>query len=402
MDAIANPYTPNAGTRPKELAGRDAEIEAFRVLVARLKRGNPEKSQILTGLRGVGKTVLLNAFHDHAEAEGFVPIQHELTPETDIAELLAREARYAFGLLKPSARVASAIKTGLSRLSSFTVTDPSGYEFGVGVAKPSEDALARDFGEIFTQLGVAAQDKGVGVIFLLDEIQFIGEVPFRAIIAGLHRAAQRNLPITLAGAGLPQVPRLAGEAKSYAERLFDFPKLGHLDEEAARAALAVPAKEEGVEWTEEAVARVVELTEGYPFYLQEFGKHIWNVAGASPITLDDVDKAEPVAQRALDRGIYQVRIQRANPGERDYLRAMAELGRGPYRSGDVAKKLGKTVSGVSTVRQSLMEKGLIYATELFGYLDFTIPMFDQFMRRFMPFTSPATGTGKIPKRKPRE
>jgi AAA ATPase domain len=393
MDPIKNPYTPGAGTRPSELAGRGEEIESFKILLARLRAGRSEQSQIVTGLRGVGKTVLLNTFENHAEHAGYHTVFRELTQESSLPELLAMDVQRLLRELKLSAKLANAVRAGLSTLSAFKLTDPNGFELSIDVRKPSEQRLTDDFVELFLQLGHAAKAKKVGIAFFMDEIQFVNEEEFRALISALHRAAQKQLPLTLAAAGLPQIPRLAGEARSYAERLFRFPRIGALEESAAQAALVVPAEREGARYEDEAVTRALELTQGYPFYLQEFGKHIWNLAPTSPITRANVDDAAPRAEESLDRGIYEVRIQRATVKERRYLRAMAELGAGPYKAGSVASAMGTATTALSTVRQKLLDRGLIYATEDYGYVDFTVPRFDEFMRRHMPFRrSPARTT----------
>lgn len=392
MDPIRNPYTPGAGTRPAELAGRDREIENFKILLARLLEGRPDQSQIITGLRGVGKTVLLNAFEDLAENAGYLTTFRELTQETSVPELIARDAQRLLRDLKLTAKVAEAVRAGLSTLSVFKLTDPHGFELSIDIKKLEEQHLTDDLIELFLQLGRAAAGKKVGIAFFFDEIQFIKEQEFRALISALHRAMQKQLPVTLAAAGLPQIPRLAGEARSYAERLFQFPRIGALDEPASRAALVVPAEREAATYEEQAIERTLELTQGYPFYLQEFGKHIWNLAQSSPITVRDVDAAAPRAEESLDRGIYEVRVQRATVKERRYLRAMAELGRGPYKVGAVAKAMGSTTTALSTVRQKLLDRGLIYATEDYGYIDFTVPRFDEYMRRHMPFKA-ATSRG---------
>jgi AAA ATPase domain len=398
VDPIKNPYTPGAGTPPSELAGRDAEIEAFRILLARLRAGRPEQSQIISGLRGVGKTVLLNTFENHAESAGYLTAFRELTQETSLAELLAKDVQRLLRELKLSARVATAVRAGLSTLTAFKLTDPSGFELSIDVRRHSEQRITDDFVALFLQLGSAAKQKDVGIAFFIDEVQFIKEHEFRALISALHRTAQKQLPVTLAAAGLPQIPRLAGEARSYAERLFQFPRIGALDESAARAALVIPAEREGARYEQQAVERALELTQGYPFYIQEFGKHIWNLAPASPITQADVDLAGPRAEESLDRGIYEVRIQRATVKERQYLRAMAELGGGPYKAGAVAAAMGSTTTALSTVRQKLLDRGLIYATEDYGYVDFTVPRFDEFMRRHVPFrpsaAKPRQGRGR--------
>ena len=238
-----------------------------------------------------------------------------------------------------------------------------------------EGTIAGDLSELFLQLGGAVASKGSGVVFLLDEVQFVGEIEFRSLISALHRATQKNVPITVAAVGLPQIPRLTGEARSYAERLFTFPAIASLSEGDARAALVEPARHQQVDYEEGAVALALAWTLGYPFYIQQLGKHAWNLAKATPITRQDVAAAIPVAQRALDTRIYEVRIQRATREERRYMRAMAELGEGPYRSGQVAAKLGRRTTEVSMARQHLIDKGLAYATEDYGHVDFTVPRF---------------------------
>jgi AAA ATPase domain len=392
MDPIKNPYTPGAGTRPTELAGRDEEIENFKILLGRLRAGRPEQSQIITGLRGVGKTVLLNTFEDHAESAGYLTAFREMTQETSLPELLAKDTQRLLRDLKLSAKLADAVRAGLSTLSAFKLTEPNGFELSIDVKKLQEQRLTDDLIELFLQLGRAANERRAGIAFFLDEIQFVKQHEFRALISALHRAMQKQLPLTLAAAGLPQIPRLAGEARSYAERLFRFPYIGALDERAATSALVVPAEREGATYVEGAVQRTLELTQGYPFYLQEYGKHIWNLAPSSPITEGDVETAAPRAEESLDRGIYEVRIQRATVKERRYLRAMAELGAGPYRVGAVAKAMGSTTTALSTVRQKLLDRGLIYATEDYGHVDFTVPRFDEFMRRHMPFKAAPSRT----------
>jgi hypothetical protein len=389
MDPIANPYTPNAGSRPHELAGRNRELEQFRVLVGRLKRGETEQSMIIRGLRGVGKTVLLNAFEDHAESEGFITYYHELTPDTGLISQIARDAQSALARLKLTTRAAARVRGALDHLATIRLTGPEGIGLAVDLRKADEGTIAGDLAELFLALGSAAEDKGSGVIFLLDEVQFAKEVEYRALISGLHRATQKNMPISATAAGLPQIPRLTGQARSYAERLFTFPVIAGLYEQDARAALVEPARRLGVDYQRGAVAQALEWTRGYPFYIQQLGKHAWNLAERSPITAGDVDAATPVAQAALDTSIYEVRIQRATAEERRYMRAMADLGEGPYRSGMVAEKLARKTSEVSMTRQHLIDKGLIYATEDYGHIDFTVPRFDEFMRRHIAYRAPA-------------
>jgi AAA ATPase domain len=388
VDPVKNPYTPNAGSRPPELAGRDAELEQFRILIARLNGGQTEQSIIAKGLRGVGKTVLLNAFEDMAESEGFLTYYHELTDESSLVEELARDTERALGMLRLSERLAQKVRDGLAHLKTIRLTGPEGIGIEVDLRRASEGTVTADLTDLFLELGAAAKEKERGVIFFLDEIQFVDEMHYRALISALHRCNQKRLPISAAAAGLPQIPRLTGEARSYAERLFDFPTIANLDSGAATAALVEPARAQGVTYADDAAELALEWTEGYPFYIQQIGKHAWNQAASSPITREDVEEALPAAQAALDRAIYEVRIQRATANERKYMRAMAELGEGPYRSGAVARKLGQASTALSTVRQRLIDKGLLYATEEYGYIDFSVPRFAEFMRRHMPFQAP--------------
>jgi hypothetical protein len=370
------------------LAGRDAELRQFEVLIGRLKRGFSDQSMVVKGLRGVGKTVLLNAFENQAESGGFLPYYHELTPESVLAREIARDAEKALTRLSLAERIGSKVREALGHMRTIRFTGPEGFGLEIDLKGADEGALTSDLTDLFLQLGEAAKSKERGVVFLLDEVQFADEVHFRAMISALHRATQRSLPITVAAAGLPQIPRLTGEARSYAERLFTFPTIGNLGDEAATAALTEPARQNSVEFAAAAVARAIEWTAGYPFFIQQLGKHAWNAAEKSPITLEDVDAAIPTAQEALDSSLYEVRVQRATPAERRYMRAMAELGSGPYRSGAVASKLAQSSAALSQLRDRLITKGLIYATEDYGYIDFSVPLFDEFMRRYMGYRAP--------------
>jgi hypothetical protein len=332
--------------------------------------------------------VLLNAFEDQAEARDFLTYYHELTPDSSLVEALARDAENALGRLKLGQRAGQRVREVLGGMKAITLSGPMDFSLQVDLREASEGTITADLTELFLELGKAARDKGRGVAFFLDEVQFIDAVQYRSMISALHRATQKSLPIVVAAAGLPQIPRLSGEARSYAERLFDFPTIAYLAESDARDALIGPAGRLGVEYAEDAVEAVLKWTEGYPFFIQQLGKHAWNLADASPIELGDVEQALPFAQQALDRSLYEVRIQRATDNERRYMRAMAELGDGPYRSGAVAGKLGKSPAAVSVVRQNLLIKGLAYSTEKYGYIDFTVPRFADYMRRLMPFRRP--------------
>jgi hypothetical protein len=220
-------------------------------------------------------------------------------------------------------------------------------------------------------------------VVFLDELQYVEEPQLEALITALHRCAQRELPVTLVGAGLPQLRGLTGRAKSYAERLFDFPEVGPLPPAAARLALTRPVEAEGARFDDRAVARIVELTEGYPYFLQEWGKHSWEVADASPITVEDVAAATQLAVAALDESFFRVRFDRLTPAEKRYLRAMADLGPGPHRSGDIAERLGRKVTAMAPLREQLIAKGMIWSPS-HGDTAFTVPLFDAFMRRIMP------------------
>ena len=313
---------------------------------------------------------------------------HELVPGSSLVADIARDAQAALNRLQLSARAVKAIRTALSQMMTIKLSGPAGIELSVDLRKADEGAISRDLSELFLQVGAVAAEKETGVVFLLDEVQFVNVVEYRSVITALHRATQKEMPITVVAAGLPQIPRLTGEARSYAERLFSFPVIADLKEPDARAALVEPARQQGVDYEEDAVARALAWTHGYPFYIQQLGKHAWNNARVSPISLADVEAAMPAAQAALDTSIYEVRIQRATDQERRYMRAMAELGDGPYRSGVVAAKLGRRTPEVSMIRQKLIDKGLVYATEDYGHVDFTVPLFNEYMAHHMPYRPP--------------
>src|SRR6266511_2169176 len=332
IDPIRNPYTPGAGSRPPALTGRDQEIEAFRVLLARLKLGRPEKSMLITGLRGVGKTVLLNTFEAIAEEQGFRTAKAEITHETEFRPLVARLARRALLAISPAKRMKQRARRAAAIFKAFTLRTPYGLEIGVDVeamlGRGDSGDLSDDLSDLFLALGEAAKEHETGVVFLLDEIQFLDRPELEALIAALHQVAQRELPLTLTGAGLPQLPALTGAAKSYAERLFRFPTIDRLDEQAARAALELPARAEDVDYERPATDRILALSEGYPYFLQEYGKHVWNVAAGPTITRNDVERAHDLVQLELDESFFQVRVGRATKAQLAYLAAMASLGAG--------------------------------------------------------------------------
>ncbi|MHB1539303.1 MAG: AAA family ATPase [Solirubrobacteraceae bacterium] len=388
IDPIANPYAPGAGSRPPALTGRDEEIDAFRILLGRLSAGRSEKSLLITGLRGVGKTVLLNTFQEIAEEAGFRTAKSEITHYSEFRPLVARLARRALLSVSPASRMRERARRAAAVFKAFTLRTADGLEIGLDVealiGRGDSGDLGEDLSDLFVALGEAAAEHETGVVFLLDEVQFLARGELEALIAALHQVSQRELPLTLAAAGLPQLPALTGTAKSYSERLFRFPSIDRLSDRAARDALELPAGAARVAYERQAIDRILELTDGYPYFLQEYGKHVWNVAGGPKITLSDVDRAHDLVQAELDESFFQVRIGRASQTELDYLSAMADLGDGPYRSGDIAAKLGRSgTASVGPTRSRLIEKGLIYGPS-YGLTEFAVPHFEEFLRRCFP------------------
>lgn len=388
MDAVSNPYAPGAGTRPPALVGRDPQMEDMDVALRRLLRGRDGRSQLLTGLRGVGKTVLLNEFEDIAERVGFAHEHIEITEDGNLPLRLVGAMRVALLRLDSVKRIGVAVKRVLGILRAFSLTLPDGSMIRIdvdAVAGPADTGdLSMDIAGLFVEVGKLARDHDTGVLLTIDEIHYVPLPVYAALIVGLHRANQLGLPITVAGAGLPSLPALTGEAKSYAERMFDFPTIGALKREAADQALIEPATEEGVSWDMEALDLVWDITKGYPYFIQEFGKQAWLAAlGPGAVTPEDVHRAVPVATAQLDEGFFAVRTGKLPNNEKRYLRAMAELSPGPVKSSAVAGLLGKTTNQLGPVRDSLIKRALCYSPA-WGDIDFTVPLFDEYMRRWMP------------------
>jgi len=386
MDPLLNPYRPGAGTTPPALVGRDELINEFGVSMRRTLAGKPGKSMMPIGLRGVGKTVLLNTFIEMSTHEGF-EIAYIEAPETgNFPTLLAAKLRRVLLSLQHGP-VSRSVNKALAVLKSFTLTLPDGASIRIEpepfVGLGDSGILAEDVTDLLVATGEAANSREQGVLIAVDEVQYLGSEELAAAIVAIHRTTQLDLPVMLAGAGLPQLPGLAGDAKSYAERLFEFPAIGPLPREDTEAALVVPARDQGVEIEPEALARLVEESGGYPYFIQEWGKHAWNQAGDAVITADDVAAAEPLVTAALDRDFFRVRLDRLTQKEREYLRAMAELGPGPHRSGDIAAQLGVRVESVAPRRSILIKKGMVYSPA-HGDTAFTVPLFDEFIRRVMP------------------
>jgi hypothetical protein len=381
-----NPYTPNAGARPPALVGRDGEMQAFEVLLDRLRRGHTEQSMLVTGLRGVGKTVLLGEFERRARGREWVTIDAEITKNLDFGPRMGQLARRALFEVAPrerwkergrrAARVLKSFQLTVS--SSGTITASLDAEALEGIA--DSGSLGDDLTDLFVALGEAAQEQGSGIVFLFDEVQFLTTMEFEALIAALHKSVQRQLPLTLVGAGLPQLPRLAGEAKSYAERLFHFPSIGELPWTEASRALIEPASSLGVGYDDEAVSAIVDYTQGYPYFLQEYGKIVWDLTPEPPIAIEHVRTAQEAVEAKLDANFFRVRAERTTPLELRYLRAMAELGSQPQQAKEVAAMLGRTSEQLGPTRSRLIDKGLLY-TPGHGLAAFTVPQFDRYLRR---------------------
>ena len=390
MDPIRNPYSPGAGSQPPELAGRDELREMIRIALERIRAGRPAKSVLMVGLRGAGKTVLLDRIRDDAEESGIQTLRVEAPESRSLPAILAPQLRQALLRLSRNEQAKDLAQRALRGLAGFAKALKVKYQdIEVGFDFEPEPGLAdngdleHDLQALLEATGLAAKKAGTALAMFVDELQYVEEAELAALITALHRAAQHRLPIVLVGAGLPQLRGRMGEAKSYAERLFDFPQVGPLTPLAARIAIAKPAEDEGVKVNEDALKCIIQKTQGYPYFLQEWGKHTWDTATNSPITLRDVEIASTAAIAALDESFFRVRFDRLTPSEKKYLRAMAEIGPGPHRSGDIAEKLGREVTSLGPTRNQLIAKGMIWSPS-HGDTAFTVPMFDEFMRRIMP------------------
>ena len=390
MNPIKNPFSPGAGSPPPELAGRAPVLEQARILLGRVMIGKSEKSLMLTGLRGVGKTVLLNEVRRMAQESGYRTVLVEAHEEKALGPLIAAPLKAVFYDLDRIAQTGDRVKRGLRVLRSFLgglKVKVGELEIGLDIdpetgAADSGD-IEIDLPNVFEALGEAAKEKKTAVAILIDEIQYLSQKELGAIIMAMHRMQQRQLPVVLLGAGLPVLPGLAGESKSYAERLFAFPDIGALSEADSNQAISEPAIQGGVTLTAAALTETYRLTKGYPYFIQEWGYQMWNLAVSSPIDLELVQSAADSVVRRLDQNFFRVRFDRLTPGEKNFLRAMAQLGSGAIRSGDIANCLGVKVNSIGPVRSKLIKKGMIYSPA-YGDMAFTVPLFDEFMKRAMP------------------
>ena len=391
MDNLDNPYTPNAGASPEALIGRDDQTASFEVLLRRLQRGRSEQSMIITGLRGVGKTVLLNRFEQIAREAGWEVVEFEASKHDDtrFRQTIFSQLKSALLRLSPRARWTAHGRRAAEVLSAFAVSvDQQGTWSMSWDIPPAEGLgdhgdLGMDLTDVLTSIGEVAAEQGKGIVVLIDEVQFLATTQLEALIQAIHKTVQRRLPVTFVGAGLPQIAELAGDAKSYAERLFKFPKIDSLDATDARKALIEPAAAEGAAYDADAVDLAVEITHGYPYFIQELGYQVWTVAQNNRITREDVQLAQDAYESKLDSSFFRVRLDRATPLQTAYMRAMAELGPEPQKAADVARLLERDSTQLGPTRAELIEMGLLY-TPVHGYAAFTVPDFDKFMIRAVP------------------
>ena len=393
MKALTNPYTPNAGAEPQAVVGRDDQLESFDLLLARITAGRTEQSMIITGLRGVGKTVLLGQFRTKALGKDWVVVELEVSKndETEFRRDIATRLRSALFELSPKAKWTDRFQHAAAVLKSFTVSVDAAGTWSAGLDVEAAEGfadhanLALDLTDVMLAVGNAAAERKRGVVLLFDEVQFLSKQQLEAVIEALHKMVQRKLPITMVGAGLPQIAELAGDAKSYAERLFKFPAIGVLSPDDEGAALVRPAQDEDVDYTAEALDEAVQITGGYPYFLQELGYAVWTVAEGPTITREDVIAAVPGYEAKLDESFFRVRLDRATELQRAYLRAMAQLGPDPQKASIVAEVMGpeRTSENLAPTRAELINMGLLYTPE-HGYAAFTVPHFDRFIMRAIP------------------
>ena len=385
MDPYRNPFAPGAGSRPPELAGRDDILKTAKIAFGRALLGRNARSMMLLGLRGTGKTVLLNEIGRIAEGQGYFISKIEAPEHQSLARLLYPEMRKvlrALSTIEAAKQLAMRGLKGLRGFASIFKIEVAGAEIGIepepGLADSGD--LQFDLPDLFTALGKAAQAGNKGWVLLIDEVQYLSEPDLSALIVAIHRMSQEGLPVIMVGAGLPQIARLAGEAKSYAERLFLFPGVDALDKASAGQAVEKPIVDEDATISPDALAEIVTRTQGYPFFLQEWSSKAWDNADGPEITKQDVDNAYTETIASLDDGFFRVRLDRLTPKETEFVEVMATLGDGPYAMNDIAKILGKKLSSLGPVRANTISKGMIYSTE-HGFLDFSVPLFAEFMRR---------------------
>lgn len=392
MDPRKNPFNPGAGSQPPELTGRDAILESADVAIDRVRHGRSAQGQILVGLRGVGKTVLLNRIYSMAESQGVKAVLMEANEGRTLASMLLPPLRQILFSLDAMANTSEKVKRGLRVFRSFITglkakVGELELEFGSDLERGTADSgdLASDLSELLLAVAEAAQDRGTAVVICIDELQYLSVKEFGALIMAIHKVTQRSLPMLLVGAGLPQILALVGKSKSYAERLFTYPSIGPLEREDALAALQRPVEAEGASFEAAALELILKQTEGYPYFIQEWGKEAWNSSHGPVITANEITRANESILQTLDKNFFRVRFDRLTPNEKRYLRGLAALGQGPQRSGNVAEQLGVTTKSLGPIRDSLIKKGMIYSPT-HGDAAFSVPLFGEFMIRVMPET----------------
>ena len=392
MNPVQNPFAPGAGTQPPELAGRETILSDAKTSLERLRIGRPIRSQILVGLRGVGKTVLLNRIREMAHESSVEAILVEAHEEKSLPALLIPPLRKILLRLDARENISEKTKRGLRVLRSFIgkfktrikVGELAEIELGVDPEHGTADSgdLESDLGDLLLAVAEAAQERGAQICLLIDELQYLTETELSGLIMALHQVSQRNLPFMMVAAGLPLILGLTGRSKSYAERLFAFPPVGALNDAASRSALQAPAEAHGVRFTDQALDSIILRTERYPYFLQQWAYESWNIAPSSPITLEHVTTATDRAIAQLDDSFFRVRFDRLTKREKDYLFAMVAVGGHQQRSGDIADKLNVKASSIGPLRSSLIAKGMIYSPS-HGDNAFTVPLFDGFLKRQM-------------------
>jgi AAA ATPase domain len=390
MDRVDNPFAPGAGTRPPALVGRDKVLENARIALERVKGRRHSKSFLLVGLRGVGKTVLLNEIQKSADQLGYKSVLIEAPENKRLPALLLPYLRQILLALDRFENISEKVRRGMRVLTAFAKSVHLKYgdaeiSFGIPAENGTADTgdLEQDLPELLVAVAEAGESRGVPIAIFIDEMQYLNEAELSALIMAVHKISQHNLPMLLIGAGLPQLVGLTGKSKSYAERLFDFPIVGPLTGEDARNALQVPVKKYGISFDEDALNEIVDLTKGYPYFIQVWGYYSWDIAEFSPIGIDVIKGIRSTVIQYLDDNFFRVRFDRLTPRERDYMRAMAELGSDAHRSGDIADVLGIHVQSAAPLRSGLIKKGMIYSPS-HGDTAFTVPLFDSYMKRIMP------------------
>jgi len=385
---IINPYTPGAGLVPNYLAGRDNTIEEAKEVISYVAHGYPTRSIVYYGLRGVGKTVLLNKIEDIAEEKDVLYEHIEVSERSSFKISISLHIQKLIKQMSVKEKGKGYVQKAMSILKAFKITYSPEGEVSIGLNEDVDAAIgisdtgnfSNDLTELFVSMGTLAKNSGSSVCLFIDEIQNLKDDEFEALITAVHRVNQKGLPVTLFAAGLPKVAKLAGDIKSYAERLFNFISIGSLERDAAKLAIVEPAKKIGVNFTDEAIDEILRITEGYPYFLQEYGKQVWAFIRDKNIDITSVQDAYPVFEKSLDESFFKVRYDRATPKEKEFMLAMIQCGELPCTIAEIARNMNTNVKSVSPLRAQLIYKGFIYAAS-YGEVDFTVPQFNKYLNR---------------------